>query len=47
MDQLSAGGIIVTPIGTRGNQNLVRIDKSADGEVSTRILCPVRFVPLV
>ena len=47
LDQLSAGGIIVTPIGTRGNQNLVRIDKSADGEVSTKTLCPVRFVPLV
>ncbi len=47
LDQLSSGGILVTPLGTRSNQHLVRMDKDADDEVSTQTLCPVRFVPLV
>jgi len=47
LDQLSPRGILITPIGKGGNQQLVRMDKGADREVSTKTLCPVRFVPLV
>tara|TARA_B100000586_G_scaffold200205_1_gene148454 strand:+ start:963 stop:1652 length:690 start_codon:yes stop_codon:yes gene_type:complete len=47
LDQLSLGGIMITPTGTGSNQHLLRMDKGADGEVSTKTLCPVRFVPLV
>jgi len=47
LDQLSLGGILVSPTGKGVNQHLVRMDKGSEGEVSTKTLCPVRFVPLV
>lgn len=48
LDQLSPGGIMVIPVGANGvEQELLKIRKSKDGEVTTEILMPVRFVPLV
>ncbi|MDP7446517.1 MAG: protein-L-isoaspartate O-methyltransferase [Candidatus Thalassarchaeaceae archaeon] len=47
IDQLSLGGILVAPIGTRSDQHLVRMEKDADDVILTKTLCPVRFVPLV
>jgi protein-L-isoaspartate(D-aspartate) O-methyltransferase len=45
--QLKPGGRMVIPVGPKwGNQELLLVTKSASGEVSTRALLPVRFVPL-
>jgi protein-L-isoaspartate(D-aspartate) O-methyltransferase len=45
--QLNPGGRMVIPVGPKwGNQELLLVTKSASGEVSTRALLPVRFVPL-
>lgn len=46
MRQLKPGGRMVIPVGESGwTQNLLLVDKGADGEVTTRNLMPVRFVP--
>ncbi|MDJ0974882.1 MAG: protein-L-isoaspartate(D-aspartate) O-methyltransferase [Planctomycetota bacterium] len=48
VEQLAAPGIMVAPIGRmRTGQQLVRITKSADGEVSEAAVLPVAFVPMV
>ncbi|MBN2082101.1 protein-L-isoaspartate(D-aspartate) O-methyltransferase [bacterium] len=48
VDQLAPGGRLVIPVGTaRYDQRLLRISKSADGEVHTESLDYVAFVPLV
>ena len=45
--QLKPGGHMVIPVGSRFMvQQLVMVDKDMDGEVTTRQILPVRFVPL-
>ena len=45
--QLKPGGRMVIPVGSRFlTQQLVLVEKDADGELTTRPLLPVRFVPL-
>ena len=47
VDQLKLGGRMILPIGeSRDTQQLVQIDKTKDGLVTTDLL-PVRFVPLL
>lgn len=48
VDQLRPGGRMIIPVGSvHGVQNLILVEKDADGEVTTRTLLPVRFVPMV
>jgi protein-L-isoaspartate(D-aspartate) O-methyltransferase len=44
--QLKPGGRLVAPIGDK-IQELVLVEKSADGSTTTRSILPVRFVPMV
>ena len=46
LNQLKAGGRMVAPIGPNEVQQLTVIDKAAGGEVSTRVVIPVRFSQL-
>ena len=47
IQQLKAGGRMVIPVGGRFmTQQLLLLEKTADGEIVTRQLAPVRFVPL-
>ena len=49
VDQLKEGGLMIVPVGAsggRGEQKLVRIERTAEG-VKREELLPVRFVPLV
>ncbi len=49
VEQLKPGGIMIVPVGIaggRGDQNLVRIERTGEG-VKREDLMPVRFVPLV
>jgi protein-L-isoaspartate(D-aspartate) O-methyltransferase len=49
VEQLKIGGIMIVPVaaaGSRGEQNLVRIERTEEG-VKREELMPVRFVPLV
>ncbi len=47
IEQLKPGGRMVIPVGSRFmTQQLLFVEKSADGTVSTRQVMPVRFVPL-
>lgn len=49
VDQLKPGGLMIVPVGApggRGEQNLVRIERTEEG-VKREELLPVRFVPLV
>jgi protein-L-isoaspartate(D-aspartate) O-methyltransferase len=49
VEQLKPGGIMIVPVGIaggRGDQNLVRIERTEEG-VLRNDLMPVRFVPLV
>lgn len=47
IDQLRPGGRMVIPVGeTVWTQNLLLVEKDLDGEITTRNLLPVRFVPL-
>ena len=47
VEQLKPGGKMVIPVGGRfTTQWLLLIEKNADGEVVTRQVTPVRFVPL-
>ncbi len=48
LEQLKPGGRLVIPVGSvYGAQDLVLVEKAADGGLSTRTLLPVQFVPLV
>lgn len=47
LEQLQEGGVIISPIGTKEEQHLIRVDKGANDGLSMKKLCPVRFVPLV
>jgi protein-L-isoaspartate(D-aspartate) O-methyltransferase len=44
--QLKPGGKMVIPAGLAGTQQLMLVDKSADGRVTTREILPVRFAEL-
>lgn len=47
LDQLKPGGRMVVPIGpVRSTQQLQLIEKTPSGDLRTRTLAPVRFVPL-
>ena len=47
VDQLKPGGRLVIPVGSRFmTQQLLFVEKAADGSVSTRQIMPVIFVPL-
>jgi len=48
LDQLKPGGKLVAPVGaTPLDQDLVVIEKGADGKIRRRSVFPVRFVPMV
>ncbi len=48
VEQLVPGGRMVIPVGSiYGAQNLILVEKHADGDVTTRSLMPVRFVPML
>jgi len=48
IEQLAPGGVMVIPIGENvAQQELIRIRKCKDGEISREALMPVRFVPLI
>ena len=45
--QLKPGGLMIIPVGSRFlTQQLVLIEKGADGQLITRQILPVKFVPL-
>ena len=46
VDQLKPGGRLVIPVGGGFSQDLMIVEKNADGSTLTRTLLPVRFVPL-
>jgi len=47
LKQLKPGGRMLIPVGSRFmTQQLVLVEKDADGTITTRLLLPVRFVPL-
>ncbi len=47
IDQLKPGGRLIIPVGSRFlTQQLLLVEKAEDGELSTRQILPVRFVPL-
>jgi protein-L-isoaspartate(D-aspartate) O-methyltransferase len=48
IEQLKPGGRMVIPVGSvYGIQNLIEVQKTEEGEVVTRVMLPVRFVPLL
>jgi protein-L-isoaspartate(D-aspartate) O-methyltransferase len=48
VEQLKPGGRMVIPVGSvYGVQNLILVTKDSEGEVRTRNLLPVRFVPML
>ena len=48
LDQLKPGGRLIAPVGrTAFSQELVVVEKSADGKLKRRSIFPVRFVPMV
>lgn len=46
-NQLKTGGFLVVPVGKRSYQELLRLEKKADGTLTRTSLGTVRFVPLV
>ena len=48
VEQLRPGGRMMIPVGNAyGVQNLILVTKDEQGDVRTRAVLPVRFVPLV
>jgi protein-L-isoaspartate(D-aspartate) O-methyltransferase len=47
VDQLGAGGRLVIPVGSLYAQDLLVIEKAADGRTRTSTVAPVVFVPMV
>ncbi|TNE37060.1 MAG: protein-L-isoaspartate(D-aspartate) O-methyltransferase [Alphaproteobacteria bacterium] len=48
LDQLADGGIMILPVGRdTTDQNILRVTKDMEGNVSEEVLLPVRFVPMV
>lgn len=47
MAQLAVGGRMVVPVGHHiGNQELMVVDKVGEGDIRSRPVCGVRYVPL-
>jgi protein-L-isoaspartate(D-aspartate) O-methyltransferase len=46
VEQLAAGGRLVIPVGPKFGQELIVIEKRADGTVDRRRVAPVAFVPM-
>ncbi|MHB8873342.1 MAG: protein-L-isoaspartate(D-aspartate) O-methyltransferase [Myxococcaceae bacterium] len=46
VEQLKPGGRLIVPVGEPEEMQLVIVEKSADGKLTTRRSIPVRFVPL-
>lgn len=46
IDQLAPGGRLVLPVEEGPGQQLILIEKDADGAVSRRVVAPVSFVPM-
>ncbi len=48
VEQLRTGGRMIIPVGSvYGVQNLILVEKRGDGDLRTRNLLPVRFVPML
>jgi protein-L-isoaspartate(D-aspartate) O-methyltransferase len=47
LEQLAPGGRMILPLGDRENQVLTLVERSADGNIRSRTLTDVRFVPLI
>ena len=47
VDQLKAPGLLLIPVGSRSLQNLVLVEKTADGEIEKTTLSGCAFVPLI
>lgn len=48
IEQLAPGGYLVIPVGPPyGRQELLRIGKDQDGNIDTRAILPVAFVPMI
>ena len=47
LDQLSKGGKMVMPVGSRFTQRLILLEKSEQGRVSEKDICGCVFVPLI
>ncbi|MCZ7575452.1 MAG: protein-L-isoaspartate(D-aspartate) O-methyltransferase [Ardenticatenaceae bacterium] len=47
LEQLALGGRMVVPVGERRAQQLVRLVRGADGQLTRQVLEAVRFVPLI
>jgi protein-L-isoaspartate(D-aspartate) O-methyltransferase len=46
VDELKPGGKLVAPVGSGDDQNLILVEKSESGKVTTKTVLPVRFVPM-
>lgn len=46
IEQLAPGGRMILPVGTREKQQLTFVDRSSDGEVTSRTVMPVMFSQL-
>jgi protein-L-isoaspartate(D-aspartate) O-methyltransferase len=47
VDQLRPGGRLVIPVGGLFSQNLELIEKDESGRTRSRVVAPVRFVPMI
>lgn len=47
VEQLAPGGRLILPLGPAGAQDLVLLEKQADGRVVRQVLAPASFVPLL
>jgi protein-L-isoaspartate(D-aspartate) O-methyltransferase len=47
IDQLKVGGRLVIPVGGLLSQQLELLEKDAAGQLHTKVVAPVRFVPMV
>ena len=46
VDELKPGGKLVAPVGAGDGQNLILVEKSESGKITTKTVLPVRFVPM-
>jgi protein-L-isoaspartate(D-aspartate) O-methyltransferase len=47
LDQLAPGGRLVIPVGPLQAQNLELVERIEEGRFRTRVVAPVRFVPMI
>lgn len=45
--QLRVGGRLVIPVGSPGQENLLRVTRHSETKFNEEVLCPVSFVPLI